>query len=349
MRISLGKSLATGAAVATAAALFPAVAAAQQSYTIKIHNFLGPKSTQQAMLLAPWAARVNKESKGRIKAQVYPNMQLGGAPPQLYDQVKDGVVEAGWTLPGYSGGRFPLTSVFELPFMVTTAEATTQAFQEFGEKYLQDSEFKDTRILLFHTAARFNIHMKDGPITSVDSFKGKKIRATNREMGAVLAALGATPIFMPIPAVPQALSKGVVEGAVLPYEVAIPIKVHELVTYHSEMKGRNGFICAAFVFAMNLKTYNSLPADLKQVVDRNSGMAFASRIGKVYDGVEVTNRKVAERRKNKFNTIPDAEVEKMKKAAEPVIEQWVADITKKGIDGKAMLAEARKLIAKYTK
>ena len=348
MRYSFVRGITVCAALASVAALIPAVAGAQQ-VTIKIHNFLGPKSTQQANLLSPWAAKVNKESKGRIKAQVYPNMQLGGTPPQLYDQVKDGVVEAGWTLPGYSGGRFPLTSVFELPFMVTTAEATTQAFQEFGEKYLQDTEFKDTHILLFHTAARFLFHMKESPITSAESFKGRKIRATNREMGAVLAALGATPIHMPIPAVPQALSKGVVEGAVLPYEVVIPIKVHELVSYHSAIEGTNGFICAAFIFAMNKKTYDGLPPDLKKIVDGNSGMNLAKRIGAVYDDVEVKNRAVAAKRKNKFNTIPEAEVAKIRKAAEPVIEQWVADVTKKGIDGKAMLAEARRLIAKYTK
>jgi TRAP-type C4-dicarboxylate transport system substrate-binding protein len=326
-----------------------AVDAGAQSVDLKIHNFLGPKSTQQAKLLAPWARAVTKDSKGRIKARVYPNMQLGGRPPQLYDQIKDGVVEAGWTLPGYSGGRFPLTSVFELPFMVTTAEATTQAFQEFGEKYLQNTEFKDTHILLFHTAARFLFHNKSGPISSAASLKGLKIRATNREMGAVLSALGATPVFMPIPAVPQALSKGVVEGAVLPWEVAVPIKVHELVTYHSEIRGQNGFIAAAFIFAMNSKFYNGLPADLKKVVDSNSGKAFAKRIGIVYDGVEVTNREVAQKRGNKFNVIPEAEVAKMKAAAAPVIGQWVADVSKKGIDGKAMLAEARRLIDKYTR
>jgi len=114
------------------------------------------------------------------------------------------------------------------------------------------------------------------------------------------------------------------------------------------IEGRNGFIAATFFMGMNKKFYNSLPRDLKKVIDRNSGMNTARWIGKVYDKVEAGGAAKAKKRGNKFNVLPPGEVAKMRAAAERVQQAWVADVTKKGHDGKALLAEAKALIDKYT-
>ncbi len=336
------------AATAVVAIMGGASDGSAAEFKIKIHVQTPSAAPVNKFLLEPFAKVLEKESGGRISAQVYPSMSLGGRPPQVFDQAKDGITEIGWTLSGYSGGRFPLTTVFELPFMVTTADATTQAFQEFAEKRLMD-EYKDVHPLLFHTAARFKIHMVKSPITKVADFNGRKVRATNRAMGDFLKLLGATPVHMPVPAVPQALSKRVVEGAVLPWEIVIPFKIQQLAPYHSLIKGRNGFIAATFLMAMNKKTYNALPGDLKKVIDDNSGMNTAKWIGKVYDKIEAGGAAKAKKRGNKFNVLPPGEVAKMQAAAERVQQAWVADVTKKGHDGKALLAEAKALIDKYTK
>jgi TRAP-type C4-dicarboxylate transport system substrate-binding protein len=336
------------AAAAAVAVMGGANDGSAADYKIKIQVQTPAAAPVNKFLLVPFAKKVEEESGGRIDVQVFHSMGLGGRPPQVFDQTKDGIAEIGWTLPGYSGGRFPLTTVFELPFMVTTGDATTQAFQEFAEKRLMD-EYKDVHPLLFHTAARFKIHMVKSPITKVSDFNGRKVRATNRAMGDFLKLLGATPVHMPVPAVPQALSKKVVEGAVLPWEIVIPFKIQELAPYHSLIEGRNGFIAATFLMAMNKKAYNELPADLKAVIDRNSGMNTAKWIGKVYDDVEGKFRAIAEKRGNTFTVIPPAEVAKMQAAAERVQQAWVADVTEKGHDGQALLAEAKATIAKYTK
>jgi len=336
------------AATAAIALLGGAGGGLAAEFTIKVHHQTPAAAPVNTFLLTPFKKAVEKDSGGRIAVRIYHSMSLGGRPPQVFDQIKDGITEVGWTLPGYSGGRFPLTTVFELPFMVTTAAATTQAFQEFAQKHLKE-EFKDVHPLLFHTAARFKIHMVKSPIKRIDDFKGRKVRATNRAMGEMLAAMGATPVFMPVPSVPQALSKRVVEGAVLPWEIVIPFKIQQLATYHSLIKGPRGLIAATFILAMNKKFYNSLPADLKKVIDKNSGMNIAKRVGESYDKVEGVFQAKAEKRGNKFNVVPDSEVAKMETAAEKIQQGWVADITKKGYDGKALLAEAKALIAKYSK
>ena len=105
-----------GGAVAAPALLREGYAQAPQ-VTLKMHHFLPPVSNGHAKFLAPWARKVEADSQGRIKIDIFPSMQLGGTPPQLYDQARDGVADLVWTLPGSTPGRFPGIEVVELPFV----------------------------------------------------------------------------------------------------------------------------------------------------------------------------------------------------------------------------------------
>ena len=240
-----------------------------QEVTLKVHHFLGPQSTQQADMLGPWCDKLAKESANKLKCQIYPSMQLGGSPPQLYDQAKDGVADVIWTVAGYSAGRFPKIEVFELPFMMTNAEATSRAAWEYYDKYDRD-EFKDTHILGVHVHGPGNIYTTNKPIKTMADFKGLKLRAPTRLTNKMLAMLGATPVGMPVPAVPEALSKGVIDGAVIPYEVAPSIKVNELTKYTAETDRKfNALYTTVFVVAMNKAKYESLTPEQKKVLDAN--------------------------------------------------------------------------------
>ena len=95
-----------GGALAAPALLREGYAQSPQ-VTLKLHHFLPPVANVPTQFLTPWARKVEQESNGRIKIDVFPSMQLGGAPPQLYDQARDGVVDLVWTLTGYTAGRFP--------------------------------------------------------------------------------------------------------------------------------------------------------------------------------------------------------------------------------------------------
>ena len=104
------------------AALAMTVSAMAQEATLRLHQMLPPQATIPAKAIEPWAAKVQEESGGRLKVELYPAMQLGGAPPELFDQAKDGVVDVIWTVLGYTPGRFPKSEVFELPFMIPNGE-----------------------------------------------------------------------------------------------------------------------------------------------------------------------------------------------------------------------------------
>ncbi|MCW8906754.1 MAG: TRAP transporter substrate-binding protein [Sedimenticola sp.] len=327
--------------------LLPGFRAMAAEVELKIHHFLPPPSTAHARFIEPWAEKVMKESSGRISIKIYPAMQLGGKPPQLFDQVRDGVADIVWTVPGYTRGRFPITEVFELPFVAGSAEATSQAAWEFYGKYMK-GEYSDVHPILIHTHAPGQFHMRDKPITTLADLQNTKVRAPTRTINEALSVIGATPVGMPVPAVSQALSKGVVDGAMLPYEVTLPLKVHQLVKYHTEIGGDRGVYTAMFLFAMNKDKYESLPDDLKKVIDNNSGLALAKQIGKAWDEADQPGREAARKRGNQFNTIEGAELEKWKVATQPVVDNWIKAMDEKGLDGRAMYDDARALVAKYS-
>ena len=343
MRSILKSVFSVGVAVAGLA--LGAAAAMAQEVTLKVHHFLPPKATTHAKVLVPWKAAVEEQSGGRIAVQIFPAMQLGGKPPQLMDQARDGVADIVWALPGYSPGRFPKVSVFELPFMVSDATATSQAIQEFYETHAMD-EFAEYKVLMFHTHARGLFHMVKQPIKSVDDFKGLQIRAPNRGIGTALEAMGASPIFMPVPALPEALSKGVIDGAVIPWEIVPALKIHELAPNHTRTPGARGLYTAVFVYAMNKDKYDGLPDDLKKVIDDNSGMAMAKSIGEAWDEAENPGLGLATKRGNPIIDMSAEEIAKMREMTKSVTEQWITD---RGAEGQKLYDAATALLDKYSK
>ena len=315
-----------------------ALAASAQTVTLKLHHFLPAGSAAQTMFIKPWCDRIAQESGDKMKCQIYPSMQLGGTPPQLFDQVKDGVVDVTWTLLGYSAGRFPLVEVFELPFMMQSPEATSKAVWDYVQ-------LKDIHPLAFHVHGDGVFHMVNKPIKVMADLKDMKVRAPTRQTNKMLAALGATPVAMPVPQVSEALAKSVIDGALVPYEVVPAVKIQELVKFHSETDPVEPAIyTSVFVLAMNKAKYDSLPADLKKVIDANSGKSLSGIAGKAFLAADVEGKKLTT--KNTTNVIPKSELESWKKVGQTVTDAWVADVTAKGANGKQLLDSARALIAK---
>jgi TRAP-type C4-dicarboxylate transport system substrate-binding protein len=314
-----------------------------QQITLRLHQLLPPQATIPARALIPWAQKVEKDSGGKIKVQLYHAMQLGGSPAQLFDQAKDGIVDLSWTVLGYTPGRFNKAEVFELPFMTTTAEAGSRAFQEYVEKNAAD-EFKDVKIIAVHTHGPGLFHTKE-PVTGLEALQGMKIRGGSRIVNNMLTKLGATPVGMPVPAV----SKGVIDGTTIPWEVAPSLKVQQLVKNHTTFAGKYGLYTQTFVFAMNKASYEKLPADMKKVIDANSGMETAAMFGRAMDDGDKVGHDIAVKAGNKSVALEPTETLRWKRTAASVETDWVNEMKGKGIDGTKLAAEARALVEKYSK
>ena len=326
------------------AALFCALAsnAGAEPITLRLHTFNSPKSIAVQWFLQPWAEEIEERTEGRVEVQIFPAMQLGGRPADLYGQARDGVVDIVWTLPGYSAGRFPLTEVFELPFVCGDAEATSQALHEFYGKWLRD-EYGDTHPLVFHAAAPGHIHTADRQVRTLEDLQALKIRARSRISAAMLEALGAVPIGMPVPRVYEALSRGVVEGALIPWTIMRPFRLHEVTAYHTEAS----FSCALFLMTMNKARYDGLPAEIRTIIDDTTGIALAQRLGRLWQDDELPGRAIALERGHSIVPLTEAERERWRTALQPVTDGWVEQVNAMGHDGEAMLADARRLVAEY--
>lgn len=327
-----------------AAFLGSGFSAMAQEVTLRMHQFLPPQATVPSQILIPWAEQIGKASNGRIKVEVYSAMALGGTPPQLMDQVIDGVVDIAWTLPGYTPGRFPRTEVFELPFMMTTPGATSRAFWSLYESDMADTEYADVHILGAWVHGPGVIHVKGDPIETVDDMDGLKLRGPTRVINNMLRQLGATPVGLPVPAIPENLAKGVIDGTVIPWEVTKALKIAELTDASTEFNGDHALYTAAFVLVMNKQVYESLPADLQAIIDENSGADFSAHAGDVMLAGDGPARQIAIDRGNTIVTIEGDDLVPWEAAAQPVIDNWLVEMSNQGIDGQDLLTRARALI-----
>lgn len=328
------------------AALLPAAAQAQE-VVLKVAHFVPPTAPGHTRFIAPWCDKIAAESQGKIKCQIYPAMQLGGTPQQLLTQVRDGVADIVWTLPGYTPGRFPVSEVFELPFMTMAQEGSSRALWDFVQKNAMN-EFAGMQPIALWVPGPYTLHLRDKELKTLGDLKDMKIRTGSRLSSKLIASLGANPVGMPVTQMAESLSKGVVDATMLPWEVVPATKVHELTKYSAEFGGDYTMSTTTMIFVMNKKKYDSLPADLKKVIDANSGRETSAWVSGQLKGADAAGRQAVVGHGNKVYQIPSDEMAKWQAAAKPVTEEWVKEITAKGVDGKKMVADASALVKQYS-
>ena len=181
-----------------------------------MHTFIPPVANPSKTFMKPWAKKVSESSGGKLKVQIFWAMQLGGKATQLLDQVRDGVVDIAWTLPGYTPGRMPRVEPFELPLSsIGTRCRRRWRYRTTARSTSSTTTSRTTNPLLVHVHQGFMFQTKK-PIRSMADLKGLKIRAATRSTVQLLEAFGAAGLGMPLPRIPPALSKGVIDGVTLP-------------------------------------------------------------------------------------------------------------------------------------
>lgn len=328
----------------SAVTLFGSVALAQaQDVTLRIHHFMSSKATLHEKMLVPLAERIEKASDGRIKVELYDSMSLGGRPGDLYDQAVDGAIEVVLTLPGYTAGRFPQAEVFELPFIMDDSVAASKAFWDLIESDLQNSDFEEVKILSGWVHGPGVIHTKD-PVVRLEDLKGMEMRGPTRLVTDLLGELGASPVGMPLPKIPESLSKGVISGAVVPWEITPSIKLAELVNYHTQLDGDKALYTAIFVLAMNYDAYDEMPEDLRAILDAETGKTLSEIAGQVMADGDAVGLDVA--RTNNIITLGQKEAGRWEEASKPVYDRWIEMASDSGFDGAATIDKAKSLIEK---
>jgi TRAP-type C4-dicarboxylate transport system substrate-binding protein len=309
-----------------------------EDVNLKFSSPWPPKHPMHTMVIGPWAQKIKDLTGGRVTITLFPGQALGKAADQ-YEMAAKGICDIALTIPAYTPGRFQLGSVFMLPFMVTTAEATSVAYWKTYEKYFTD-EFKDVKVLWLYVHAPGQIFTRKKPFKTLADLKGMKIRATNPYIQQSLKVLGASPVSIPVPEVYSSLERGVVDGTAMPFEGMWVFKQYEVVDY--------GTMCnlytMTFAIVMNKKRWDALPADVKKIFEENIGLGMSRKSGIVYDKTEAALKTKVIESGVKINDLPSADLDSWKNEGDKISQNWAKEMEAKGLPGNAVLKEARSLL-----
>lgn len=335
-----------GAALAVALALGGGAAA--QEHSFKLHHFLPAKAPAQTKMLEPWARQVEENSGGRVKIEIFPSMTLGGRPPELIQQARDGVADIVWTVNGYTPGLFPRTEVAELPFLLAAhPRAINRALYDMFEGDLS-AEYQGVEVMFLHVHVGQAIHMRDREVRNVADLDGLKLRIPTRTGAWVIEALGATPVAMPVPELPQALQKGVVDGALIPWEIIAPLKIQDQTEYQIEGHGGARFGTTTFQVSMNKARWESLPEDIKQAFRDASGPDWWAEVGDIWRASDDFGIGMAVQSGNTHVVLSKEETDAFRETLAPVVTRWVDEVSAKGVDGEALVESFSGLVETYS-
>jgi TRAP-type C4-dicarboxylate transport system substrate-binding protein len=323
-----------------AAVAFSVGSAWAEPIVLKLSHFVPPQHAFHKWVVG-WTEKIEKESNGQLKFEIYPNGQLVGPPNRQFDAARNGITDIAFCIHGVTPGRYPMTELANLPFTFPSAGPSlpemAKRMTELAPKYLA-AEHTGLHILFMAMANPIVIYSKN-PVRKIEDLKGMKIRYASVSNKLMLESLGAVPILIPPQESQDALAKGIVDGAGFPHEAGLAYDLASVVKYAMDPPLASG----TFALVMNPAKYNSLPPDLRAIIDKESGVAGAMSFGEAWQAQEKFARNLETTKRGlEITTLSDSDVAKMKELAKPIIEKALDDQEKAGHPG-------REFFAAYTK
>jgi TRAP-type transport system periplasmic protein len=345
MRLARRAFLTSIVSAVTAPAVLRLAGAAPSPITLKLHHAFSAVSGAHEKFLAPWARKIEAQSGGRLRVDIFPSMQLGGAPAQLFDQARDGLVDIAWAAPGSTPGRFAKTEAFELPFLPSRrALVNSMALQDFAAAHLRD-EFSEIRPICFACRDHGVLHA-DRAVASIADLRGLRLHVPNQVADEAVRALGARGVSVPMPQVPMAVTGHAIDGCLVPWDAVPALRLHDLLKRHTDF-GESALSTSTFVLAMNNAAYERLPAELKSVIDDNSGREVARTAGAMWDVEAKTVADMVRERGDPVTVLSADDVAQWRAVTDPVVTRWVRQMKERKVDGGKLIARIHGLIGKY--
>ena len=333
----------TGLLVSTLALAVSAHLATAQAVELKIAHFV-PPTHPISIWLEKWSKRMQAQSKGELTFKIFPGAQLG-PPPKYFDIARTGQADITWFVHGFTPGRFPLTEISNLPYMMGSAEIGAKVLndRELRSKYL-DPEHKGVHPLVLMTHQPGNIHTASKPIRTVEDMKGMRLRFSSATIKDFVAALGGTPVGLPPTQIVEAMQKGTIDGAWIDYGGAATFKIGPVTKYTTEMYS----YVTSFCICMNPRSYDRLPAHLKKMIDA-SFVGVEKEIGDEWDKIDAPGK--AELIKAGMTPIKltKAEDDKFRAVGAKVADAKIAELNKRGLPASDVYKLMKALAAKHEK
>lgn len=306
------------------------------------YAFFAPAKTFPGRQMDHWAEELAKRTGGKVSVQTFPGSTLLGA-REIYDGVLKGIADIGLGAPSYDPGRFPLTSGVSLPVGFPNATVASLTLWELTKEF-QPAEYADYKIIAMFTTEPGYIQSRK-PVRNLEDLKGMKLRAAGTGV-PVLEALGAAPVGMPMPEVPQAVQTGVIDGTMTSREVLQDFKLAEMLRYVADYPT----VVVSFAAVMEKKKWERLPADVRKVID-DLGPEMAVWTGQYHDRENVGGALEWAQKEHNLQVleIPAAEMAKWDERLKPMVDQWVKDMSAKGLPAQEYLSRLRELRDQFAK
>lgn len=308
--------------------------------TLRFATGFSPKHTMQVKVFEPWAKQIEERTNGKVKVRMFPGGALGKM-QTLYDLAEKGIADISYTLHDYTPGRFPMTEVYSLPFMTPSAEKASMAMWKTYEQSPDfQKEYSKVKLLALFCHPGGDFHTTKKAIHSLEDLKGLKIRTASPYVTEALKIYGATPISMPITETYTALERGVVDGTVAPWEGLGVFKLDDLTKFTLEAD----FYTMTMMVVMNKRKWDSLPEDVKKIIDDTTGLKMSVAAGKAYDETDEPFKQRAVGKGIKVFKPSPEEMAKLKNLTKPLRKECIEKCAAKGLDGQSVLSTSLQLL-----
>lgn len=323
---------------------FAPTTGAQEKYEMKVAYFVNDQHPMSQWIIK-WTDRLEQGSKGRIVAKRFPGGQMGPT-PQHYDFARTGTADVSWFLHGGTPGRFPLTDLSNLPFLIGSAEIGVKVLNdpELRGKYF-DAEHKGVKVLMLFTHQPGQMHLTKKQVSKLEDLKGVRVRFANPVVRDFLRDLGATPVGVPPTEISEQLQKGTVDGAMMDYGGAgMAFKLGGIVKHTLEFYS----YVTSFGLAMNPDFYNKLPADLKKLID-DSVVGQETEVGRGWDSIDGPGKKALVDGGMVVTKLSKEEDARVRKIAEALHEKDIKELEAKGLPARQVVTLMKKLAETHAK
>lgn len=294
--------------------------------------------------MEPWLKEIEERSNGRVKFTYYGDEFIKKGTDQLA-VVLNGTNDVRDFYPTHQTDDFPLSDIVSMPFFYPSGEVAAAVGWELIEKYMLDTEYKEVKPLWIFVPGIFDFHFSSRPVYKLEDLKHMKFPVHGSVMCGALRALGAEPVEAERDELLSLVERGILDGTTIPW--GFPGGIGDIYKY-STANLRIWTVLKPFI--MNLKTWNRLPPDIQKIFEDCSGLKKSQEVGAAFDKSDREGLEKA-KRSGKPELIYLSEDEKARwvEAVQPWIAEWINTMEDRGLPGKAIVEDARKLVKQYSK
>ncbi|WP_207485716.1 TRAP transporter substrate-binding protein [Arenibaculum pallidiluteum] len=324
--IATRRAFLAGSAALAGAVSMPAIVRAQRR-VLKISHYLAPTHGIETDFLRPWAEEVKARTGGAVNFEIFPVSSAFGKAERQADQARAGIVDIAFGLSGIPRGRFPHTSLIELPFVVERAEAGSAALWQLYRSGDLGNEYDDFKVLMLMTHHGGLFHTVNRPVRTLEDLRGMRIRSPGPAVNAMLEFLGASPVGMPPAQIYESLERGALDGLATTWDLVAAVRANEVLKHHTDAR----LYAAAFYTVMNRRSYDALPQEVRQVIDETTGDALQPKIGPWWDKWDAIGKQDAVKRGHAVVEVGQETREQWRQQLQPMIAQYLQSVKAEGV------------------